>query len=58
VTCKAAAQQFADQFRLKNALTAEEKNFYDLTAPWIVRLLRSIDDKLARVLEVLQNGKH
>ena len=44
--CGAIAVQYACCFQLHNKLTAEEENFYKLTAPAILQELRTIKQLL------------
>lgn len=46
--CGAIAQQYASCFQLKNKLSAEEENFYKITAPAILEELRQIKYLLKR----------
>lgn len=47
--CGNYAVQVADQFRLHNVLTADEKSFYQGTAPLMLQELRKISEKLESI---------
>lgn len=54
VQCGNYAVQVADQFRLHNVLTAEEKSFYQGTAPQMLQELRKISERLQSIDEKLE----